>query len=77
MTGYVIYACKCLNVILQLDYEYLLDQHEHDRTSHFVQLANICGWRFKVIKATIVTHYYVTHVNAYLIVYFYIRNLKL
>ncbi|KAG0748517.1 hypothetical protein G6F57_001459 [Rhizopus arrhizus] len=53
MTGYVIYACKCLNVNLQLDYEYLLDQHEHDRTSHFVQLANICGWRFKVIKATI------------------------
>lgn len=57
MTGYVIYACKCLNIKLQLNYEYCLDDHERHRVEHSIELDNppLRGWQFEVIKVNIVT----------------------
>ncbi|KAG1467839.1 hypothetical protein G6F56_004186 [Rhizopus delemar] len=55
MTGYVIYACKCLNIKLQLNYEYCLDDHERHRVEHSIELDNppLRGWQFEVIKVNI------------------------
>ncbi|KAI9280634.1 hypothetical protein BY458DRAFT_584141 [Sporodiniella umbellata] len=55
MTGYVIYGCKCLNIKLQLDSKYRLENHEQNRDDHRLKLDNpqaLCGWQFEVTKVT-------------------------